>query len=120
MTAGEKPTLTIVAGTDGSTQGPYSNVARIVDVATKMQGIRKRKRGRPRKNVPKDADVDLTEERARAYSDMEPFLCDCVRMGRIAQQLFDNPDRELYDFAVNRVAEMLEELRERYYANGWR
>jgi hypothetical protein len=39
-----------------------------------------------------------------------------VKMGRIASQLFDNPDSELYDFAVDRLAEMLEDLRKRYYA----
>jgi hypothetical protein len=33
---------------------------------------------------------------------MEPHLCDCVKMGRIASQLFDDPDSELYDFAVDR------------------
>jgi hypothetical protein len=40
------PTLAIVAGTDGPTEGPYSNAARRADVVAKMQDIRKeRKRG---------------------------------------------------------------------------
>jgi hypothetical protein len=37
-------------------------------------------------------------------------------MGTIAVQLFDDPNRELYDFAVCRLSEMLDELRLRYYA----
>ncbi len=40
-------------------------------------------------------------------------------MGRIADQLFDNPDRELYDFAVHRLSDMLEELRAGYYAESF-
>jgi hypothetical protein len=47
---------------------------------------------------------------------MEPNLCDIVKMGTIAFQLFDNPNRELYDFALCRLSEMLDELRVRYYA----
>ena len=37
-------------------------------------------------------------------------------MGTIAVQLFDDPNRELYDFAVCRLSEMLDELKARYYA----
>jgi hypothetical protein len=55
-------------------------------------------------------------KRAQAYRDMEPHLCDVVKMGTIAVQLFDDPNRELYDFAVCRLSEMLDELRVRYYA----
>ena len=50
---------------------------------------------------------------------MEPLLCDCVKVARIADQLFDNPDRELYDFAVHRLAEMLEELKAGYCAESF-
>jgi hypothetical protein len=126
MSGSDKPTLTVVAGREGPTEGPSSNAARIAVVKAKMQDIPKRKRGRPRKNspvenvVPKTADANLTKERADAYFDMEPHLCDCVKMGRIAVQLFDDPNRELYDFAVHQAWMMLEELRERYYAKGWR
>jgi hypothetical protein len=47
---------------------------------------------------------------------MEPHLCDVVKMGTIAFQLFDDPDRELDDFAVCRLSEMLDEPKARYDA----
>jgi hypothetical protein len=63
------------------------------------------------------ADVDPDDaRRAEAYLRMEPHLCDCVKMARIAEQLSVDPDRDLYDFAVHRLAEMLEELEAGYYA----
>ena len=34
--------------------------------------------------------------------------------------LFDDPDRELYDFAVHRLSEMLDELKAHYYAMDFR
>jgi hypothetical protein len=71
------------------------------------------------KPTPKAADAEIAR-RAKAYFDMEPHLCDCVKMGRIADQLFDNPDRELYDFVVHRLAEMLEELKAGYYAESFK
>jgi hypothetical protein len=37
-------------------------------------------------------------------------------MGTIASNLFDCTDRELYDFAVNQVEDMLDDLGARYYA----
>ena len=64
-------------------------------------------------------DGDIKSERAKAYFDIEPHLCDCVKMGRIADQLCMDPDRDLYDFAVHRLAEMLEDLMVRYYAKGF-
>jgi hypothetical protein len=45
---------------------------------------------------------------------MEPHVCDLVKMGRIA--IGDDPDRELYDFAVYRLSEMLEQFKAQYYA----
>jgi hypothetical protein len=36
MAMQEKPTLTIVAGREGPTEGPYPNAARIADVKAKM------------------------------------------------------------------------------------
>jgi hypothetical protein len=116
----KKTTLTIVAGRDGPTEGPHSNAMRIADVAAKMQGTRKGKRGRPRKTMANDADVDLTADRARAFFDMETYICDVTKMGRIALDLSDHPDRELYNFIVGELAEKLEELRKLYYAKGWR
>jgi hypothetical protein len=53
----------------------------------------KKKKATPRKPTPKAADSDLAEKRAKAYSsDMEPRLCDVVRMGEIATSLFDCSD----------------------------
>jgi hypothetical protein len=37
-------------------------------------------------------------------------------MGKIASNLFDCTDRELYDFAVHHLEEMLDDLKARYYA----
>jgi hypothetical protein len=51
-----------------------------------------------------------------AYADMEPHLCAVVNMGSIASNLFDCSDRELYDFAVHHLEEMLDDLKARYYA----
>jgi hypothetical protein len=47
---------------------------------------------------------------------MEPYLCKVVHMGTIASNLFDCTDRELYDFAVHQVEDILDDLRARYYA----
>jgi hypothetical protein len=58
----------------------------------------------------------LIEKRAKAYADMEPHLCDVVRMGEIATSLFDCSDQGLFVFAVGHLEEMLLELRKHYYA----
>jgi hypothetical protein len=63
--------------------------------------------------------TDIEAKRAEAYSDMEPHLCDVVRMGEIAMMLFDNPDQGLFVFAVGHLEEMLLELRKRYYAESF-
>jgi hypothetical protein len=55
--------------------------------------------------------ADIEAKQAKAYFDMEPHICDVVKMGTIAAQLFDDPDRELCDFAVHRLSEMLDELK---------
>jgi hypothetical protein len=60
--------------------------------------------------------TDIEAKRAKAYSDMEPHLCDVVRMGEIAMTLFDNPDQGLFVFAVGHLEEMLQDLRTHYYA----
>ena len=60
--------------------------------------------------------TDIEAKRAKAYSDMEPHLCDVVRMGAIAMMLFNNPDQGLFVFAVGHLEEMLQELRKHYYA----
>jgi hypothetical protein len=64
--------------------------------------------------------ADIEAKQAKAYFDMEPHICDVVKMRTIAAQLFDDPDRELYDFAVHRLSEMLDELKAHYYAMDFR
>jgi len=67
----------------------------------------------------KPATIDraaVDAKRAKAYGDMEPHVCDLVKMGTIAFQLFDDPNRELYDFAVCRLSEMLYQFKAQYYA----
>jgi hypothetical protein len=70
---------------------------------------------KPAKKKPAKVDP-VTEKRAKAYADMEPHLCDVVRMGEIAASLFDCSDQGLFVFAVGHLEEMLLELRKRYYA----
>jgi hypothetical protein len=82
-----------------------------------MQNSPKAKKVAKTRAKAKPAQVDpVMAKRAKAYFDMEPHLCDVVKMGTIAVGLFDHPDRELYDFAVGRVSEMLDDLKARYYA----
>jgi hypothetical protein len=82
--------------------------------------MRKPKAKRPatkaKKKPAKAAGAEITAQRANAYSDMEPHLCDVVRMGEIAMMLFDNPDQGLFVFAVGHLEEMLQDLRTHYYA----
>ena len=64
----------------------------------------------------KAADGEIAEKRAKAYADLEPYLCNVVNMGAIASNLFDCTDRGLYDFAVHHLEEMLDDLKACYYA----
>jgi hypothetical protein len=64
----------------------------------------------------KIADGAIEAKRAKAYADLEPHLCDVVRMGEIASMLFDNPDQGLFVFAVTHLEERLDDLKARYYA----
>jgi hypothetical protein len=73
-----------------------------------------------RKPKSKASDLAIVEKRAQAYHDMEPHLCDVVRMGEIAFSLFDCSDRGHFVFAVGHLEEMLLELRKRYYALDFR
>ena len=58
MTAfGKKPTLTIVAGREGPTEGPYSNAARIAAVAVKL----KKRRGNAKPDLWAEAGVILSK-----------------------------------------------------------
>jgi hypothetical protein len=59
-----------------------------------------------------------TKRHAEAFCDLEPRICDCVSMAKIAAQAVMNiktDDRELV-FAVAHVAEMLAVLKTDYYA----
>jgi hypothetical protein len=79
----------------------------------------KKKKATPRKPTPKAAASATAAKRAEAYSDMEPHLCDVVRMAEIAMMLFDSPDQGLFVFAVGHLEEMLQDLRTHYYAKGF-
>jgi hypothetical protein len=82
--------------------------------------MRKPKAKRPatkaKKKPAKTDPAAVDAKQAKAYADMEPYLCKVVNMGTIASNLFDCTDRELYDFAVHQVDDMLDDLRARYYA----
>jgi hypothetical protein len=52
---------------------------------------------------------------AQAFRDLEPEICDCVRMSGIAAQLVMNND-EAAPFAVAHLYEMLRRFRQEYYA----
>jgi hypothetical protein len=68
------------------------------------------------KRTPKAADGEIVAKRAKAYAEMEPHLCDVLRMGEIAVRLFDSPDQGQFVFAVTHLGDMLQDLRKRYYA----
>jgi len=76
----------------------------------------KKKKATAKKNVTKAADAEIDAKRAKAYAEMEPQLCDVVRMGEIASMLFDDPDQGRFVFAVTHLDDMLREIRARYYA----
>ena len=76
----------------------------------------KKKKATAKKNVTKAADAEIDAKRAKAYAEMEPHLCDVVRMGEIASMLFDDPDQGRFVFAVTHFDDMLREFRARYYA----
>jgi hypothetical protein len=61
--------------------------------------------------------IHETSSQAEAYGEMEPHLCDVVRMGEIAASLFDCTDQGLFVFAVTHLEDMLLKLRRRYYAS---
>jgi hypothetical protein len=77
------------------------------------KAAKKKPAGKP---ATKAADGEIVAKRAKAYADLEPFLCNVVNMGTIASNLFDCPDQGLYDFAVNHLEAMLDDLEARYYA----
>ena len=78
------------------------------------------KAAKGKKAASKTTGRENEAKRAQAYRDMEPHLCDVVRMGEIATSLFDCSDQGLFVFAVGHLEEMLLELRKRYYAEEFR
>jgi hypothetical protein len=56
----------------------------------------------------------IDAKRAKAYSDMEPYVCDLARAAELAMEIFDRP--ELFLFAVNQLDDMVQRFRARYYA----
>jgi hypothetical protein len=63
-----------------------------------------------------EAEVDKLH--SEAFRDLEPKICDCVSMAKIAAQIVfgeGGTDRELV-FAVAHVSEMLDALKADYYA----
>ena len=120
MTMQEKPTLTIVAGREGPTEGPYSNAARIADVKAKMSAApQKRKRRRPYKPKAPKPERDINAERVEAYSDLEEPICDCVNMGMAAVHLACAGEQDLAEFMLYQLKPLLQDLRKRYFAKGF-
>jgi hypothetical protein len=120
MAVQDNPTLTIVAGREGPTEGPYSNAARIADVKAKMSaGPKKRKRRGPYKPRAPKPKRDINAERVEAYSDLEEHICDCVNMGMAAVHLALDGERDLAVFMLHQLRPLLQGLRKRYYANGF-
>jgi hypothetical protein len=62
---------------------------------------------------------EIDKLHGEAFRDLEPAICDCVNMAKIAAQMVitkdDGTDRELV-FAVAHVSEMLDALKSGYYA----
>jgi hypothetical protein len=120
MTTQEKPTLTIVAGREGPTEGPYSNAAKIADVKAKISAApQKRKRRGPYKPRAPKPECDINAERVEAYSDLEEIICDCVNMGTAAAHLACAGERDLAEFMLYQLKPLLQDLRKRYFAKGF-
>jgi hypothetical protein len=62
---------------------------------------------------------EIAELHSRAFRDLEPGICDCTTMAKIAAQMVLSADngtnRELV-FAVAHVSEMLDAFKANYYA----
>jgi hypothetical protein len=52
--------------------------------------------------------------RAKAYRDMEPHVCDLAHAATLAMEVFDQS--ELFLFAVTQLDEMVQRFRQHYYA----
>jgi len=60
------------------------------------------------------ARATVDANRAKAYHDREPYVCDLARAAELAMEIFDRPD--LFLFAVNQLDDMLQRFRACYYA----
>src|ERR1700737_4948216 len=82
MTADNKTPFRVVAGTDGPTEGPESNAAKIAGVQARCRNYDGKPRnvrsdaGIPKKAAKADGEIEM--KRAQAYADMEPHLCAVV------------------------------------------
>ena len=77
-----------------------------------MAKTAKKKKATPRK--PKATDGEIAKKRAKAYSDMEPRICDLARAAELAMTVFDDPN--LFLFAVGQLDAMAQRFRADYYA----
>jgi hypothetical protein len=59
-------------------------------------------------------DMGGEAQRAKAYFDMEPYVCDLARAAEIAMILHDD-DTGLLLFAVDQFNKLAEDLRQRWY-----
>jgi hypothetical protein len=57
----------------------------------------------------------MIENRAKAYSDMEPYVGDLARAAELAMEVFDRP--ELFLFAVSHLDDMAQRFKANYYKN---
>jgi hypothetical protein len=71
--------------------------------------------GQEKPALIKTAPSERDEKMAQAFRNLEPEICDCVRMAGIAVQLHVNED-EAATFAIGHVLEMLQRFKQEYYA----
>jgi hypothetical protein len=69
----------------------------------------------PDADQPPITETEIDKLHSQAFCDLEPEICDCVRMSGIAAQLIMNND-EAAPFAVAHLYEMLRRFRQEYYA----
>ena len=66
------------------------------------------------KPVSTSAPDPVMARRAKAYSEMEPRVCDLARAAELAMAVFDQED--LFLFAVTQLDAMTQRFRAHYYA----
>jgi len=98
-------------------EGRFSSPSYLAARSSRRLFVKAKAKKTATKAKRKPAQVDpVTAKRAQAYSDMEPFVCNLSRMAKIADSMFDNPETDLYTFAVDHLSVMVERFRKRYYA----